>query len=112
MPRRSRVLTTRLPISSAPARRQQQHQYLYRQRGLWRSLRAEGRENTVNRSVSSKSGSSDLLAAFGINLDMNADKSRTALDELGVCFLFAPKYHTGFRPRDAGPSAAEDPDAV
>ena len=50
-----------------------------------------------NRSVSSKSGSSDLLAAFGINLDMNADKSRTALDELGVCFLFAPKYHTGFR---------------
>lgn len=50
-----------------------------------------------NRSVSSKSGSSDLLAAFGINLDMNADKSRRALDELGVCFLFAPKYHTGFR---------------
>ncbi len=28
---------------------------------------------------------------------MNADKSRAALDELGVCFLFAPKYHTGFR---------------
>ncbi len=28
---------------------------------------------------------------------MNADKSRQALDELGVCFLFAPKYHTGFR---------------
>ncbi|SUG33107.1 anthranilate synthase component II; anthranilate phosphoribosyltransferase [Salmonella enterica subsp. arizonae] len=37
------------------------------------------------------------VAAFGINLDMNADKSRQALDELGVCFLFAPKYHTGFR---------------
>ncbi len=50
-----------------------------------------------NRSVSSRSGSSDLLAAFGINLDMNADASRKALDELGVCFLFAPKYHTGFR---------------
>ena len=31
-----------------------------------------------NRSVSSKSGSSDLLAAFGINLDINADKSRQA----------------------------------
>ena len=26
-----------------------------------------------------------------------ADESRQALDELGVCFLFAPKYHTGFR---------------
>lgn len=50
-----------------------------------------------NRSVSSKSGSSDLLAAFGINLDMSAEKSRHALDNLGVCFLFAPKYHTGFR---------------
>jgi anthranilate synthase/phosphoribosyltransferase len=50
-----------------------------------------------NRSVSSRSGSSDLLAAFGINLDMKAERSREALDDLGVCFLFAPKYHTGFR---------------
>ena len=50
-----------------------------------------------NRSVSSRSGSSDLLAAFGINTDMNAERSREALDDLGVCFLFAPKYHTGFR---------------
>ncbi|OVZ86093.1 anthranilate phosphoribosyltransferase [Yersinia frederiksenii] len=50
-----------------------------------------------NRSVSSRSGSSDLLAAFGIRLDMPAEQSRLALDELGVCFLFAPQYHTGFR---------------
>ncbi|NUU66598.1 anthranilate phosphoribosyltransferase [Enterobacteriaceae bacterium BIT-l23] len=50
-----------------------------------------------NRSVSSRSGSSDLLAAFGIRLDMSAEASRQALDELGVCFLFAPQYHTGFR---------------
>ncbi|AJJ12048.1 anthranilate phosphoribosyltransferase [Yersinia rohdei] len=50
-----------------------------------------------NRSVSSRSGSSDLLAAFGIRLDMSAEQSRQALDELGVCFLFAPQYHTGFR---------------
>ncbi|TCV99910.1 anthranilate phosphoribosyltransferase [Biostraticola tofi] len=50
-----------------------------------------------NRSVSSRSGSSDLLAAFGIRLDMPAEQSRQALDELGVCFLFAPHYHTGFR---------------
>ena len=35
-----------------------------------------------NRSVSSKSGSSDLLAAFGINLDMPADRARQALDDL------------------------------
>lgn len=50
-----------------------------------------------NRSVSSKSGSSDLLAAFGINLDMPAERARQALDDLNVCFLFAPQYHTGFR---------------
>lgn len=50
-----------------------------------------------NRSVSSRSGSSDLLAAFGIRLDMTADQSRQALDELNVCFLYAPQYHTGFR---------------
>ncbi|NIF21932.1 anthranilate phosphoribosyltransferase [Pantoea sp. Acro-835] len=50
-----------------------------------------------NRSVSSKSGSSDLLAAFGISLDMPAPQARKALDDLNVCFLFAPQYHTGFR---------------
>ena len=50
-----------------------------------------------NRGVSSKSGSSDLLDAFGINLAMSADKTRQALDELGVAFLFAPQYHGGVR---------------
>lgn len=50
-----------------------------------------------NRSVSSKSGSSDLLAAFGIDLDMSPEKARQALDELDLCFLFAPNYHPGFR---------------
>lgn len=50
-----------------------------------------------NRSVSSRSGSSDLLAAFGIALDLSAQSARDALDELGVCFLFAPQYHSGFR---------------
>ena len=50
-----------------------------------------------NRSVSSKSGSSDLLDSFGINLMMSAEESRAALDELGIAFLFAPQYHQGFR---------------
>lgn len=49
-----------------------------------------------NRSVSSRSGSADLLAAFGIRLDITASLSRRALDELGICFLFAPEYHAGF----------------
>ncbi|PWC12455.1 anthranilate phosphoribosyltransferase [Brenneria corticis] len=50
-----------------------------------------------NRGVSSRSGSSDLLAAFGIRLDLPAEQARQALDDLGVCFLFAPQYHPGFR---------------
>ncbi len=50
-----------------------------------------------NRGVSSKSGSSDLLDAFGINLAMSAEDSRKALDDLGVTFLFAPQYHGGVR---------------
>lgn len=50
-----------------------------------------------NRGVSSKSGSSDLLSAFGINMEMSAENTRQALDDLGVAFLFAPQYHGGFR---------------
>lgn len=50
-----------------------------------------------SRSVSSKSGSSDLLAAFGVNLEMSAKLSRRCLDDLNVCFLFAPQYHAGMR---------------
>ncbi|GAD00924.1 anthranilate phosphoribosyltransferase [Agarivorans albus] len=50
-----------------------------------------------NRSVSSKSGSSDLLAALGINIQMTPDTARKCLDELGLCFLFAPQYHAGVR---------------
>ncbi|OCF95429.1 bifunctional anthranilate synthase glutamate amidotransferase component TrpG/anthranilate phosphoribosyltransferase TrpD [Gilliamella sp. wkB308] len=50
-----------------------------------------------NRGVSSKSGSSDVLSALGIKLNMPAEASRKALDELGVCFLFAQQYHSGFR---------------
>jgi anthranilate phosphoribosyltransferase len=49
-----------------------------------------------NRSISSKSGSSDLLAAFNIKLDVPASQARETLDQLGICFLFAPHYHTGF----------------
>lgn len=50
-----------------------------------------------NRGVSSKSGSSDLLDSFGINLAMSAEDTRKAVDDLGVAFLFAPQYHGGVR---------------
>lgn len=50
-----------------------------------------------NKSVSSKSGSADLFAACGINLNMSPATARKCLDETGLCFLFAPVYHTGMK---------------
>ena len=50
-----------------------------------------------NGGVTSRSGSSDLLRAFGIALDKPAAKARTELDELNLCFLAAPHYHRGFQ---------------
>ncbi len=50
-----------------------------------------------NRSVSSKTGSSDLLDKFGIRLDLSPALARHCLDEVNVCFLFAPHYHSGIR---------------
>jgi anthranilate phosphoribosyltransferase len=50
-----------------------------------------------NRAVSSKSGSSDVLAALGVNLDAGPAQQRRALDEAGVCFLFAPAHNGAMR---------------
>lgn len=50
-----------------------------------------------NRSVSSKSGASDLLTAMGINVNISPESARACLDEIGMCFLFAPLYHKGFK---------------
>lgn len=50
-----------------------------------------------NRSVSSKCGSADVLERLGVRIDCSAESSRRALDEAGVCFLYAPQYHPGLR---------------
>ncbi|WP_261817230.1 anthranilate phosphoribosyltransferase [Vibrio gallicus] len=50
-----------------------------------------------NRGVSSKSGSSDLLDSFGINLAMSAQDTAQAVNDIGVAFLFAPQYHQGVK---------------
>lgn len=50
-----------------------------------------------NRSVSSKSGASDVLTALGVNVNVTPEQARQALDEIGVCFLFAQQYHSSFR---------------
>jgi anthranilate phosphoribosyltransferase len=49
------------------------------------------------RALSSKSGSSDVLSALGVNVSANADQQRQALDEAGICFLFAPAHHGAMR---------------
>lgn len=50
-----------------------------------------------NRGVSSQSGSSDLLAAFGVKLAIPPAAARECLDRFGFCFLFAAHYHNGMR---------------
>ena len=50
-----------------------------------------------NRSVSSKSGASDVLTALGVNVNVTPEQARQALDDIGVCFLFAQQYHSGFK---------------
>lgn len=54
-----------------------------------------------NRSVTSRCGSADVLETLGVRLNVTAETSRRALDEAGVCFLFAPDYHPGLK--HAGP---------
>ncbi len=46
-----------------------------------------------NRSVSSKSGSADVLEAAGVNLDLNPEQVAQCVKQVGVGFMFAPKHH-------------------
>jgi len=50
-----------------------------------------------NRSISSKSGSADVLKKLGININLTPEASREALDEIGITFLFAPQYHPAMK---------------
>ena len=54
-----------------------------------------------NRAASSKSGSADLLTALGVNVSTIPLVSENALNEIGICFMFAPLYH-GATARVAG----------
>jgi len=50
-----------------------------------------------NRSVSSRSGSADVLAALGVKIDVDAATAGAALDAIGIAFLFAPLLHPAMR---------------
>jgi anthranilate phosphoribosyltransferase len=47
-----------------------------------------------NRAASSKSGSADVLTALGVNVSALPELSERALGEIGMCFMFAPLYHS------------------
>lgn len=50
-----------------------------------------------NRSVSSKSGSADVLEALGININMTKEKIENCLDHIGITFLFAQNFHPAMK---------------
>lgn len=50
-----------------------------------------------NRAASSKSGAADCLEALGININLEPEKCTELLNQIGICFLFAQKYHTSMK---------------
>ncbi|MBT3196497.1 MAG: anthranilate phosphoribosyltransferase [Gammaproteobacteria bacterium] len=50
-----------------------------------------------NRSISSSSGSADLLEAAGVRLDLTPEQVANCIDEVGVGFMFAPMHHSAMK---------------
>ena len=50
-----------------------------------------------NRSISSKSGSADVLEAAGVNLDMSPEKISKCVEKIGVGVMFAPAHHSAMK---------------
>ncbi|MCU7814814.1 MAG: anthranilate phosphoribosyltransferase [Candidatus Thiodiazotropha sp. (ex Rostrolucina anterorostrata)] len=50
-----------------------------------------------NRSVSSKSGSADVLEAAGVRLDLSSDQVEQCVRKMGVGFMFAPGHHSAMK---------------
>lgn len=50
-----------------------------------------------NRAASSKCGAADCLEALGVNLQQDSQQCVNLLDRVGICFLFAQKYHSAMK---------------
>lgn len=50
-----------------------------------------------NRSVTSKSGSADVLERLGLNLDIEPEAVERVIEEVGIGFMFAPKFHPAMK---------------
>jgi anthranilate phosphoribosyltransferase len=49
-----------------------------------------------NRAITSRSGSADVLEALGVNTVISPPHAARILEEVGLCFLYAPVFHPGF----------------
>lgn len=50
-----------------------------------------------NRAASSKSGAADCLESLGVKIDLEPSQCIRLLEEIGICFLFAQKYHASMK---------------
>ena len=50
-----------------------------------------------NRAASSRCGSADVLGALGVNLDLTPDQVAQCIEQVGIGFLFAPKFHPAMK---------------
>jgi len=50
-----------------------------------------------NRCVSSSCGSADVLEALGVKIDMEPEKVKACIEDVGIGFLFAPRFHPAMR---------------
>ena len=50
-----------------------------------------------NRAASSKCGTADCLEALGVNINQSPERCKQLLEEVGICFFFAQKYHTSMK---------------
>jgi len=50
-----------------------------------------------NRAASSQCGSADVLSALGVNLDLTPEQVATAIQQVGIGFMFAPKFHPAMK---------------
>lgn len=50
-----------------------------------------------NRAATSKCGAADVLEELGVKIDLEPEKAKQVLDQIGICFLFAQKYHSAMR---------------
>ncbi len=50
-----------------------------------------------NRSISSSSGSADVIRALGVNIELSNQQTAECIDEIGIGFLFAPLFHPAMK---------------